>query len=285
MGAAGGRGGAAAAVTGDDVSAAYSAAARAWARGPDRVYARLARDLVAAAPRPLAGALVLDVGAGAGPVSRALREVGARCVALDLSWGMLALDSRDRPPAVVGDACELPLRARSFDAAVAACTLSHTPDPRRALAEAARVVRPGGLLLASAFPTGQDHPAKAAIDHVLQAFGYRPPRWYAQLKDHGEPATATRHALAALAAAAAAVEVTVGRRTVDVGLGTAEGLVDWRFGMASAAPFVAGLSPSEQASLRAAALRAVGPAPPPLVLDQLVLHARVGTDDPGGSRA
>lgn len=135
-------------------------------------------------------------------------------------------------------------------------------------------MRPGGLVLASAFPAGQDHPAKAAVEQVLEGFGYQPPRWYRQLKDHGEPATCEPHALSALARAAGLVEVAVERRAVDVGLRGAEELVDWRLGMASSAPFVARLPSRERAALRAAALRALGPTPPPLILAQLVLTAR-----------
>ncbi|MBV9204363.1 MAG: hypothetical protein JO037_02920, partial [Actinobacteria bacterium] len=46
--------------------AGYDAAAGQWAEGPGQMYARLATALVAAAPGPLAGGLVLDLGAGDG---------------------------------------------------------------------------------------------------------------------------------------------------------------------------------------------------------------------------
>ena len=61
-----------------------------WADGPGPMYAQLARVLVAAAPVPLAGRLVLDLGAGTGVAGRAALAAGARrVVAADLSEGML----------------------------------------------------------------------------------------------------------------------------------------------------------------------------------------------------
>ena len=84
-----GTGGSAAELTAG-VRAGYDAAAQDWANGPGPMYAQLARVLVAAAPVPLAGRLVLDLGAGAGVAGRAALAGGARrVVAVDLSEGML----------------------------------------------------------------------------------------------------------------------------------------------------------------------------------------------------
>lgn len=261
----------------DEIAAAYSRSAPAWADGPARVYRRLARDLVAAAPAAVRGALVLDVGAGTGEVSEAVVAAGGRCIALDVAWRMLTVDRHHRPPAVAGDASRLPLRAASVDAVVTACTLSHVPDPVRALGEAERVLRPGGFVLASAFPPGGAHPAKAAVEDALAAFGYEPPGWYRRLKQQGEPATGDPDALLRLAGAAGLGDAAVSCRSVAVDLETPEAFVDWRLGMASAAPFVAQLAPADQAALREAAIQAVGPQPPPLVVDQLVLAARASS--------
>ena len=68
------------------VRAGYDAAAEDWADGPGPMYPQLARVLVAAAPVPLAGRLVLDLGLGAGVAGRAAPAAGARrVVAVDLS--------------------------------------------------------------------------------------------------------------------------------------------------------------------------------------------------------
>ena len=59
-----------------DVRAAYETAAAGWADGPGQVYGPLARALVGAAPVPVAGGRVLDLGAGTGVAGRAALAAG-----------------------------------------------------------------------------------------------------------------------------------------------------------------------------------------------------------------
>ena len=151
---------------------AYSATGAAWRDGPERVYQRLADVLVAASPIPLAGERVADVGAGTGAASHAIASAGGRPVALDLADGMLRVDQRRRPPAVVADARRLPLASGSCAAVVAAFSFNHVPDPEVALAEAARVVGPGGVVLASAYAEDDAHPVKAAVEAAVAEEGW-----------------------------------------------------------------------------------------------------------------
>jgi SAM-dependent methyltransferase len=98
----------------------------------------------AAAPRR-----VLEVGCGWGELAAWLAaETGAEVVAVDLSPRMVELARERGVDARVGDVQELPFADASFDVAVAAWMLYHVPDLDRALAELARVVRPGGRLVA-----------------------------------------------------------------------------------------------------------------------------------------
>jgi hypothetical protein len=75
VGGPGGRGGRPAELT-TGVRASYDAAAGGWASGPGPMYARLAGALIAAAPVPLAGRRVLDLGAGTGAAGRAALAAG-----------------------------------------------------------------------------------------------------------------------------------------------------------------------------------------------------------------
>ena len=92
---------------------------------------------------------VLEVGPGPGELAeRVAAETGAEVVALDISPRMVELSRGRGVDARVGSAEELPWPDGSFDCAVAAWMLYHVADLDRALAELARVLRPGGRLVA-----------------------------------------------------------------------------------------------------------------------------------------
>jgi SAM-dependent methyltransferase len=95
---------------------------------------------------------VLEVGCGTGAFAeRMLKELGADVVALDLSPRMVELARERGVEALVGTAEALPFRGEEFDCVVANWVLHHVPDLDRGLAEIARVLRPGGCLLAATF--------------------------------------------------------------------------------------------------------------------------------------
>jgi SAM-dependent methyltransferase len=256
-------------VTPLDMRCAYDRSADAWTAGPEQVYACLAEALVDAAPVPLDGARVLDLGAGTGVASRAALAAGAALVvAVDNSVGMLRGGGDSMRP-VLADACALPFAADSFDLVVAAISLGHVTDPARALCETRRV---GGGVLVSAFEAGWTHLAKATVDEALAPFGFRPPPWYVTLKRDGEPRVDDPANLRALARSAGYVDVSVRTVLVATGLETPAQLAGWRLGMAHVAPFVQALRPSDRAAAcRAAEAALVGA--PPLVVAMVVLAA------------
>lgn len=90
---------------------------------------------------------VLDMGCGEGRFITAAEAYDLSVIALDQSATMLAAATGDR---VRGDAALLPFRSDSFGGVVALWMLYHLPDPRIAIAEAHRVLRPGGLFIAAA---------------------------------------------------------------------------------------------------------------------------------------
>ncbi|HEY2778728.1 MAG TPA: class I SAM-dependent methyltransferase [Gaiellaceae bacterium] len=101
--------------------------------------------VVAAAPGS-----VLEVGCGWGELAEWIaRETGAKVVAVDLSPRMVELALERGVDASVADVQALPFADGTFDLVVAAWMLYHVPDLDRGIAEIARVLRPGGTLVAS----------------------------------------------------------------------------------------------------------------------------------------
>ena len=254
------------------LAAAYSVSAEAWTRGPTRLYGRLAELLVAVSPVSFDGALVLDLGAGTGVGSRAAAAAGARVIAVDLALGMLVADRERRPPAIVGDAVAMPFTSGSFDVVLAPFCLNHLSEPSAGVAEAARVLRRGGVLLASTYAADDDHEVKAAVDQALSEAGWAPPAWYGEVK-------AAMASWGTVDAAAAPLErgglapLLVERREVAFPELTPLDLVAWRLGMAHTAPFVAGLDQPRRDELVRRALELLEPDPAPLVRRVIFLAA------------
>jgi len=118
-------------------------AAYRFAIGPNAP--QMAFEAVAeAAPRR-----VLEVGCGPGELAARIQdELGAEVVAMDISPRMVELARGRGVDARVGDVLDLPFAAGEFDCAVAAWMLYHVPNPDRAVAELARMLRAGGRLVA-----------------------------------------------------------------------------------------------------------------------------------------
>ena len=253
-----------------EVREAYDAAAAGWAEGPERVYTPLARALVGAAPLPVTGRRVLDLGAGTGVAGRAALAAGAHwVVSADLAVAMLSRTGPAQAP-VAADAAALPFRDQAFDLVVAAFCLNHLSRPAAALREIRRV---GRSLAASTFAPGWTHPAKLAVDEALRPFGFQPPAWYRSLQREAGPAALDPARLAAHASAAGFTGVRVRTMTVPTGLSAPVQLASWRLGLAQVAPFLQSLDAGQLAAARRAAEQAVA-GTGPLVVSMLVLTGR-----------
>jgi SAM-dependent methyltransferase len=127
----------------DESRFAVRAAAWANATGPS------ARELAFAAVAETRPRRVLEVGCGRGELAaRMAGELGAEVVAIDQSERMVELSRARGVDARLGDVQRLPFHDSSFDCALAAWMLYHVADVDRALAELARVLSPGGRLVA-----------------------------------------------------------------------------------------------------------------------------------------
>ncbi len=139
-----------------EISDRYDLLNRVMTLGQDQSWRReAARELV----RP--GDCVVDVGCGTGDLTFACLEAGADNVAaVDFARPMLGrarakaihMGLRDRVCWVHGDATRLPLGDASVDGWCSAFVVRNIPDLDAALAEAFRVLRPGGRLATLEIP-------------------------------------------------------------------------------------------------------------------------------------
>lgn len=148
----------------DGVAARYDLTNTILSFGRDRVWRRETRAALDLRP----GERCLDLAAGTGVSTEELRRSGAFVAGADLSVGMVRVGHRSRPsvPLLVGDALALPFGDAAFDAVTISFGLRNIVDTKAALAEMARVTRPGGRLVVCEFSA----PVNAAFRRVYLGY-------------------------------------------------------------------------------------------------------------------
>lgn len=145
------------------------------------------------------GGDVVEIGCGTGLLLERAVPFSRSAIGVDLSAGMLAKARARGLQVVQGSATRLPLADASCDVVFCFKVLAHVPDVSTALAEMARVVRPGGWVLAELYnarslrhlikrlvapraiaPGTHEHQVYTRYDHPEQIPALLPPqlRWH-----------------------------------------------------------------------------------------------------------
>jgi ubiquinone/menaquinone biosynthesis C-methylase UbiE len=112
-------------------------------------YHRMLDDLeVEIVERYARGKHALEVGCGTGLILGRVAEFASHAAGIDLSGGMLAKAAARGLAVAQASATELPIKTASVDVAYSFKVLAHIPDIQGAMREMARVVRPGGYVIA-----------------------------------------------------------------------------------------------------------------------------------------
>jgi SAM-dependent methyltransferase len=119
---------------------------------------------LAEALRGAPGRRLADIGGGTGNYALALKAEGWDPVVVDRSPEMLARAAGKGLETVEADAQRLPLADESFDAATMISMLHHVEDRGLALAEARRILKPGGRLVLKGY-TGEDASSLWILDY------------------------------------------------------------------------------------------------------------------------
>ncbi|WP_129839688.1 class I SAM-dependent methyltransferase [Streptomyces sp. RFCAC02] len=160
-----------------------------------------------------AGDRVLDLGCGQGRHAFACYRRGAHTVALDRNgddvrevagWFAAMREAGEAPPgttatAVRGDALALPFPDASFDAIIVSEIMEHVPDDKGLLAEAVRVLRPGGRIAVTVPRHGPERVCWALSDAYHQVEGghiriYRADELLTRIREAGLRPYGTHHA-------------------------------------------------------------------------------------------
>jgi ArsR family transcriptional regulator len=153
----------------DEVGPEWDAIRKVW--GDELLRARALHRLLPS------GLRVLDLGTGTGALAHELAAAGCHVIAVDHSPRMLEAAREKLDAAGVsnvelraGDATALPLASAELDAAFAHMVLQYLASPAEAIAEMARVVKPGGTVVAIDFARHEREWMRAELGVVWMGF-------------------------------------------------------------------------------------------------------------------
>ena len=119
---------------------------------------------------------VLELATGTGLIAKHIADDVQSIEATDFSEKMIENAKKGRTSSKlhfsVQDACNLPYEAASFDVVIISNALHIMPEPKKALAEIRRVLRPDGLLIAPTFTHGKMNVASRLLSKLMGVVGF-----------------------------------------------------------------------------------------------------------------
>lgn len=132
-----------------DPQTAYAKWAKSYPPRAHNALMELEQQTVLSLMPDVAGLTVIDAGCGTGRYLRELRDRGANVVGLDLSAAMLVRARAVTTRVARANICALPIDSTCVDAVVCGLAFGDVHSLELALAELARVLRPGGCIVYS----------------------------------------------------------------------------------------------------------------------------------------
>ena len=147
----------------DTVAESYDKTNDLLSFGQDRIW----RKKVLKEVNPVSGQTILDLAAGTGSSSIVFKKPGVRVIASDFSKGMLEVGKKRHPELefVFADATKLPFENNSVDAVTISFGLRNVQEPKVALNEMLRVLKPGGKVVICEF-------SKVNVPIIKQLYGF-----------------------------------------------------------------------------------------------------------------
>jgi len=149
----------------DAVAKRYDITNDVLSLGQDRRW----RQQVVQATKARPGEVILDLASGTGTSAEPLAASGAVVIPCDFSQGMITVGKNQRPwlPFVAGDALRLPFAANTFDGVTISFGLRNVNATSGALAELARVTKPGGRMIICEFSQPTWRPFRTIYTNYL----------------------------------------------------------------------------------------------------------------------
>lgn len=208
------------------------------------------------------GKIVVDIGCGPGNVHASVGSSPELLIGVDVARGALDMAEQIGYVPLLADAQDVPLKSGFADIVILSSTLHHCDDMARVLSEAARLVRPGGMLVTDHDPQRSAHnfkglgqamwDARVPLYRLIKRGGHSPEddeqKWAIATEIHHRPGDGVSPHLFESTLGAAGFDVQLYPHNNLVGAEVFQGRRGRAFPLFRAAQLLSGIYPGRPAS-------------------------------------